>query len=120
MTASLYAILLVVLLLPAWGCDGPTMAETDQFEAAEVYYRAGDYEEALDGYQAFLRHYPQSPLAEVAEQRIRTINREVSSMLGRSDMPRPVYRKGDSAPTEKAGSVKSAESETSAETDEGE
>ncbi len=112
MCALLAAILIV------WGCDGPSMAETDQFEAAEVHYRAGNYERALDGYQDFLRHYPKSPLADVAEQRIRTINREVSSMLGRSDMPRPVYHKGGDAGG--IGSVEAAEPEPGAEPDEAE
>lgn len=96
------------------------MAETDQFEAAEKHYRAGDYEEALTGYQTFLRHYPRSPLSDVAEQRIRTINREVSSMLGRSDMPRPVYKKGtaDGLNRQDVGSVEATESESGAQADE--
>jgi len=76
-------------------CDGPRKAETAAFEEAEVKYRAGDYDEALEGYQSFLRLYPESPLAEVAEMRIRNIRREVKSMLGRSEMLRPVYHKPD-------------------------
>lgn len=76
-------------------CDGPQKAETAAFEEAEVHYRAGDYDQALEGYQSFLRLYPESPLADVAEMRIHTIRREVKSMLGRSEMLRPVYHKPD-------------------------
>lgn len=70
----------------------PSETKTSSFELAEEAYRRGTYSEALDGYEDFLKRHPTSPLAKVAKQRIRCINREVRSMLGRSDSPRPVYR----------------------------
>jgi outer membrane protein assembly factor BamD (BamD/ComL family) len=72
-------------------CEDPQQTQTQAFEYAEAHYRAGDYDAALDGYQAFLEAYPQSPLAETAELRIRCIHREVRSVLMRKDMPRPRY-----------------------------
>ncbi len=79
-------------------CEVPTQTETASFEEAERHYRVGNYESALDGYQSFLRLFPESPLADVAELRIRTIRREVSSVMGRNDTPRPVYVGQDSVP----------------------
>lgn len=61
------------------------------FEKAELQYRLGNYDDAVSGYQAFLRQYPTSPLTRTVEMRIRTIHREVASVLDRPGMPRPVY-----------------------------
>ena len=61
------------------------------FEAAEQYYRQGNYEAALNGYQDFLRRYPASPLTDTAEMRVRNIRREVSSLMERPGSPRPIY-----------------------------
>lgn len=72
-------------------CEAPQQTQTEAFEYAEAHYRAGEYDAALDGYQAFLDTYPKSPLAETAELRIRCIHREVRSVLMRKDMPRPRY-----------------------------
>ncbi len=73
------------------GCESSRPTETALFEEAEVHYRLGNYDGALSGYQAFLRTYPLSPLAETAEMRLRNIKREVSSVMGRQGMPRPLY-----------------------------
>lgn len=73
-------------------CTPPLPPETESFEAAEAAYRQGDYQDAIDGYQAFLKNYPASPLARVARQRLHAINRELRAVLKRTDMPRPHYR----------------------------
>lgn len=72
-------------------CTPPEKTETVLYESAEVHYRRGDYQRALDGYESFLKLYPESPLADVAQMRIRGIKREVTSVLGRSDIPRPKW-----------------------------
>lgn len=87
----LLLVVLVVVATWAVGCDGPRETQTVLFERAEAFYRDGDYDAALDGYQAFLAAYPDSPLSETAELRIRCIHREVRSVLMRKDMPRPRY-----------------------------
>ncbi len=81
----------LVMLLVFCGCQSSRPTETALFEEAEIAYRAGNYDGALNGYQAFLRTYPMSPLAKTAEMRLRNIRREVSSVMGRQGMPRPVY-----------------------------
>lgn len=93
-TARAGRIFLVALLIGAstWACQPSAMTETESFEHAEVAYREGHYRAAIDGYEAFLERYPRSPLAKIARLRIRCINREVRSMLGRTGMPRPLYR----------------------------
>ena len=73
-------------------CEPPLPPETESFEAAEVAYRGGRYQEAIGGYEAFLKHYPASPLAKIARLRLRAINHEVGAVLKRNDMPRPDYR----------------------------
>jgi hypothetical protein len=79
------------MLLAGAACEDPRQTQTQAFEKAEAHYRTGEYDAALDGYQAFLEAYPTSPLAETAELRIRSIHREVRSVLMRKDMPRPRY-----------------------------
>ncbi len=87
----------MIVVLCAWvlgantACEDPQQTQTQAFEYAEAHYRSGEYDAALDGYQAFLEAYPKSPLAETAELRIRCIHREVRSVLMRKDMPRPRY-----------------------------
>ena len=96
--SSYVKLLAVIFLVFSLGgaCAPPEKTETAFFKEAETHYRSGDYEGALDGYESFLRLFPESPLAEMAELRIRTIRREVSSVLGRTDIPRPTYRGGTS------------------------
>lgn len=74
------------------GCQPTRQTETQSFELAEEAYRTGRYREAIDGYESFLERYPSSPLASTARVRIRSLTREVRSMLGRADTPRPIYR----------------------------
>ncbi len=82
---------LAVTLSFGLACEGTQKTETSMFESAEVDYRLGNYDNALSGYQAFLRRYPSSPLAPTAQMRVRSIHREVSSMMERPGTPRPVY-----------------------------
>lgn len=95
MTMFRILVFVVVMLVSTapflTGCESSRPTETALFEEAEVHYRLGNYDGALSGYQAFLRTYPLSPLAETAEMRLRNIKREVSSVMGRQGMPRPVY-----------------------------
>lgn len=81
----------MVLLGAGTACEDPQRTQTQAFEYAEAHYRNGDYDAALDGYQAFLKAYPTSPLAETAELRIRCIHHEVRAVLMRKDTPRPRY-----------------------------
>lgn len=78
-------------MLAATACEDPQHTQTQAFEYAEAHYRNGDYDAALDGYQAFLKAYPDSPLAETAELRIRCIHREVRAVMMKKDSPRPMY-----------------------------
>lgn len=89
-----------VILVFALGCEGPEITQTQAFERAEAHYRNGEYDAALDGYQAFLEAYPDSPLTETVELRIRCINREIRSVMMRKDMPRPKYVGGTSEHSE--------------------
>lgn len=88
-TVWFWAVLLLVAV--TLGCEDSRAAETELFEAAEVDYQNGNYSDALSGYQEFLNRYPQSPLAPIVETRLRNIHREVSSVMGSSDSPRPSY-----------------------------
>lgn len=72
-------------------CEDPQQTQTQAFEYAEEHYRGGQYDAALDGYQAFLDSYPTSPLAATAEMRIRGIHREVRSVMMEKNVPRPRY-----------------------------
>lgn len=87
--------MLVAILLMA-GCEDPETTETSMFEAAEADLREGRYREASLGYRAFLEQYPNSPLAPTAEMRIRSIHRTVSSVMERTDSPRPTYHGSES------------------------
>ena len=103
----LVCLALLVGSLLIFGCDGPEHTQVELFEHAEVAYRSGDYDVALDGYQAFLHAYPDSPLAKTAKLRVRSINREVHSVMTRKDMPRPNYvGRGDTPGTSSKGASK--------------
>ncbi len=84
-------LVLVFLTFGVLGCEDRIEAETRAFEAAEVEYRQGNYADAMEGYQAFLERYPQSPLAPSAQMRLRSIHREVSSVMEKTGSPRPSY-----------------------------
>ena len=85
------AFVALTLAFHAVACLPSEDAETQAFEHAEAYYRAGNYDRALQGYTRFLKSHPNSPMTKMANMRMRTIHREVRSMLARQDMPRPVY-----------------------------
>lgn len=88
--ALLCALLGCAALLQA--CQPGPREETTLFEQAEQHYRNGDYDHANTRYKEFLQLYPRSPLVHTAELRLRTIDREVESVMGRSgDGNRPTY-----------------------------
>lgn len=80
---------MLAMVIVSGACEAPGKTETALFEDAEVHYRRGDYQSALDRYESFLKSYPESPLANVANARIRIIHREVESMMGRTNTPAP-------------------------------
>jgi hypothetical protein len=84
-------LLVAIALCLLWACETPQQTETAMFERAEQHYRLGNYDDAIKGYQAFLQQYPTSPLARTAQMRVRSIHREVASVLDRQGMPRPIY-----------------------------
>ena len=88
---ALVAVMGLALMVHVAACLPSENAETQAFEHAEAYYRAGNYDRALEGYTRFLQSHPNSPMTKTAKMRVRTIHREVRSMLDCQDMPRPVY-----------------------------
>lgn len=73
------------------GCEHSKRPRTSLFGEAEQHFERGEYDDALDDYQAFLERFPRSPLAETARLRVRSINREVQSLMETQDMPEPRY-----------------------------
>jgi hypothetical protein len=71
-------------------CENDEQQETPLFGEAETAFRRGDYELAAEGYEDFVALYPQSPLVPLAEQRLRLIDRELNSVMGRRGSPSPV------------------------------
>lgn len=85
----------VVLMGALWcaclvGCDETYEEETLLFERAEQRYASGDYDGAVERYERFLDLHPLSPLAPIAEQRLRNIEREIDAVMGRRGAPAPV------------------------------
>jgi len=76
-------------------CQQSPDRKTSVFREAETHFRSGEYDDALDDYRAFLESYPRHRLAETARLRIRSLNREVQSIMGRDDMQAPRYLAGD-------------------------
>lgn len=74
----------------------------EDFNKAETFYRQGIYESALDYYELFISANPESPLTEIAKLRIRTIRREVASMLENPKLRTAKYHGRKRAETEKA------------------
>lgn len=93
-------------------CEDMVQTETAMFESAELHYRLGNYDEAITGYQAFLRQYPTSPLTKTVDMRMRTIHREVASILDRPGMPRPVYHGSGLKESQGGGKAASTGDET--------
>jgi len=73
------------------GCEHSERPRTSLFQQAEQHFERGEYDDALDDYQAFLERFPRSPLAETARLRVRSINREVQSLMETQNMPEPQY-----------------------------
>lgn len=98
---------LLVLALAATSlvaCQPQQREETVLFQEAETMYRSGDYDGAARRYQAFLAAYPRSPFSKTAKLRLRTIDREVESVMGVRGGNRPIYIKPeDQRPRPDAG-----------------
>lgn len=95
---------LLALALALAACQPQQREETVLFQEAEALYRAGDYDGAARRYQAFLVAYPRSPFSRTAKLRLRTIDREVESVMGVRGGNRPIYiRPEDQAARPDAG-----------------
>lgn len=81
---SMYAVFLLC------GCPAPPEEETALFERAEQHYSHGDYDGARVLYVEFLEQHPTSPFAAIASQRLRIVDRELDSVMGRRGAPAPV------------------------------
>lgn len=60
------------------------------FERAEQHYTHGDYDGARALYEEFLAQHPTSPFAPIAQQRLRIVERELDSVMGRRGAPAPI------------------------------
>lgn len=109
-----------LLLLVMVGCQQPDRKRSSLFEQAETHYRRGEYGAALDDYQAFLERHRQSPLAKTARLRIRSVNREVESVMGRKDMPRPDYTGSEGSGKQMGRNIPARQQAKDAATDAGE
>jgi hypothetical protein len=89
----LLCLLLVTLAVATVACQPQQREETVLFQEAEALYRGGDYDGAARRYQAFLVAYPRSPFSKTAKLRLRTIDREVESVMGVRGGNRPIYIK---------------------------
>ena len=89
----LLCLLLLTLAVAAAACQPQQREETVLFQEAEALYRGGDYDGAARRYQAFLVAYPRSPFSKTAKLRLRTIDREVESVMGVRGGNRPIYIK---------------------------
>ena len=83
--------LVLVITACAMACHPQQKEETVLFQEAETLYQDGDYEGAAGRYQAFLEAYPRSPFAATARRRLKTIDREVDSVMGVRGGNRPIY-----------------------------
>lgn len=79
-----------MLAVTTIACDPRFEEETRLFERAEEHYKHGDYDGAQELYSRFLEQHPQSPFASVAQQRLRTMDREMDAVMGRRGAPAPV------------------------------
>jgi hypothetical protein len=85
------ALLLVLSALGPVACHDPLPPPAQAFEDAEARLREGDYDGATRLYQTFLASHPHSPLAPIARQRLRNIDRELEAVMGRRATPAPIY-----------------------------
>jgi len=72
------------------GCEERVLEETEMFEQAEERFARGDYDGARVLYEDFLDLHPLSPLTDIAEQRLRTMERELDAVMSRRGAPAPV------------------------------
>ncbi len=91
-------LLALACLLAA--CEQGAQEETIVFQEAEALYRAGDYDSATERYESFLEAYPRSPFARTARLRLRTIDREVESVMGTRGTNRPIFLRPSAEETE--------------------
>lgn len=74
----------------ASACETEYEEDTAVFERAEDLYAVGDYDSASALYRSFLVDHADSPLRQMAELRLRLIERELDSVMGRRGAPAPV------------------------------
>lgn len=92
MFRSIPQLILALALLSTWAaCESSYHEETALFEEAERRYARGDYDGASTLYRDFLRLHPLSPMADIAQQRIAAVEREIDAVMGRRGAPAPVY-----------------------------
>ena len=89
--SRLHKILMLALMLMMMGCQGQSTPSRQYFDTAEEAYKSGRYEVAHQNYSLFLRLNPDPQLARLAERRILSIERELESVLGQKNGPRPAY-----------------------------
>ncbi len=86
-----FVILFFVGFCLGAGCKDAPPNNTDLFEQAEAHLQRGDYEAATRAYSQFLDQHPDSPLADLARQRLLNIDRELEAVMGRRSAPAPIY-----------------------------
>jgi len=84
-------LVMAVAVVGSSSCHEPTTPPTELFQRAEELLQLGDYDGASSNYEAFLERFPNSPLAPIAEQRLRNIDRELEAVMGRRSTPAPIY-----------------------------
>jgi len=93
-------ILLLAASLLLVACEKSAREETFVFQEAEALYKAGDYDGAAARYQSFIETYPRSPFARTAQLRLKTIDREIESVMGTRGTNRPIFIRPTRAETE--------------------
>jgi hypothetical protein len=89
---------MIALALCLVACQPQQREETILFQEAETLYQDGDYEGATTRYEAFLEAYPRSPFAATARRRLKTIDREVDSVISVRGGNRPIYIRPEASP----------------------
>lgn len=87
----LLKLLLLTLLLTLLACQPPRRPQRELFDEAEIAYRSGNYDLAIEHYEAFRKTFPDHTLAPLAQQRINNIEREVNSVMQRKIGTKPIY-----------------------------
>ena len=84
-------LLLAVVSLILIACQPPRRPQRELFDEAEIAYRSGNYDLAIEHYEAFRKAFPDHTLAPLAQQRISNIEREVNSVMQRKIGTKPIY-----------------------------